>query len=693
MSVARILLPELKGYKEHIELELGKYLEHRVNIASMDARLIGLTPTLIFKDVHLLDKEGGKDIISFKEARLGVAILESLVQRTFVPSDFTIVDTVIAITQAADGRYVVQGVDVSALEKNVASDSPVDAELADWLFRRSNISLHDSTIIWKQKGKKGKVRRFEHVNVSLHNSDNRHQLTGEIKLPRELGKELKLALDIYGDLLNPVQWKGVFYFSGKGVRFGKSGVLPTIKKIDIKSGIADYDIWGNVNAGMVSEVSGDIALYGVALQKNGARKPYQVDVIKGMFTWQGQSDDWALNIDNFQYVVDGNVRPSSSIRTRWKKDGNTHVSSFDLGLDYCRLEDVRGFLLFSTLFDKSLQDAVSTLQPAGDVTALRFYAEHKNDQLVHYKASASAGNLSISPWKKIPGISGLTGKVNFSEQQGVLDIQSSFFVLKVPKLFRSDIYISRLEGTILWESLQDAWQIRSRDMIASNNDLRTVSDITITTSTPRQPIHLDVQVSLADMNAAAVPRYLPVGVMPKSLIEWIDHAFVGGTISKAGFIYHGKYKTPPFRGGSGVIQANFETENMTVAYNPLWPQIHAAKFNANFTDRSVKIESGTAQVYSSDMRDVALEIKSFSYPVLNMSGKVLGSMADTARFLVKSPVAPDAKPFVDTTRFEGNIETQMKLRIPLNEQVARKTPLRFSGNVVMPGNNVYMRTV
>lgn len=692
LSVARILLPELKGYREHIQQELGKYLEHDVRIASMDARLIGLTPTLIFSDVRLLDETSGKEIIFFKEARLGIAVIASLAQQNIVPSDFTIVDTVIAITRAADGRFEVQGVgvDVTALDTEGAQDSKGNAELAEWLFKRSNINLHDSTIIWKQKGKNNTLWRFEHVNISLHSTDDRHQLSGEIKLPADLGNSLEVALDVYGDLLNPAQWKGVFYFNGKGVQFDKLGILPTIKNIKLKSGISDYEIWGKWENGMLRELMGDVALYGIALQKSNQRELHKVDVIQGLFSWQGDGNNWSLNTSNIDYIINGNKRQTTEIAVRWMHDETTRTSLVDMNLEYCRVEDVREVVLFGDFLDKKLGQTIHKLKPAGDVRSLRIFAEQKDKQLTHYQVSAVADKVNVAPWKNFPGVRGVSGKISFSEEGGAFDVQSSYFVLAAPELFRNELYINQLTGTVRWEKMFDQWQVSTRDMIVENNDLHAVTDLTVTTSDAKSPVHMDIQVALSDMNATAISRYLPAGILSESLLNWLDQAFKGGAINKAGFVYHGKTRRLPFRRGTGILQTYIEADDMTLSLQPDWPELHSAKFNAVISDRSIKIESATGKIYDSDIRNLDANIKNLSRAELHVSGKVLGSMADSARFMTNSPIAPGAKPFVSKTRFEGELETEIKFRIPLSKHIAKKRPLRYSGKTIIQNNHVYM---
>ena len=115
MTAARLLLPEAKGYRERVELWASHVLGQSVRIASMDASLVGITPTLTFKGVSLLDRSGTRALVRFDEAEIGIGVLSSLRSWTIVPSALTVRGAHLAVTRLRDGRVLVRGLDVANL--------------------------------------------------------------------------------------------------------------------------------------------------------------------------------------------------------------------------------------------------------------------------------------------------------------------------------------------------------------------------------------------------------------------------------------------------------------------------------------------------------------------------------------------------------------------------------------------------
>ncbi|MGD8547908.1 MAG: hypothetical protein PVJ10_08065, partial [Thiohalophilus sp.] len=196
VSMVRLFLPDVTGYRTEVEQIASAFMDHTVRIESMDARLVGFTPTLIFNDVHMLDKTGKRELVRFKQARLGIALFESMRERRVVPSDFTIEGIQLALTRRKDGRFLVQGIDLQKLEKTFKPEaSKGTGELANWLFERSHLALQKSTILWKDLKQGGNTLRFDDVTVDLKNESDRHQLNGYVKLPQEMGQQFEIAMD------------------------------------------------------------------------------------------------------------------------------------------------------------------------------------------------------------------------------------------------------------------------------------------------------------------------------------------------------------------------------------------------------------------------------------------------------------------------------------------------------------------
>ena len=115
LSLARVLISDVKAYHFDIEQIASAFLDHPVKIESMDARFVGMTPTLVFNRVRLLDKTGKFELVSFKQAELGIAVLTSLRAEKLVPRKMVIEGINLAVTRQENGNIQIQGVDITKL--------------------------------------------------------------------------------------------------------------------------------------------------------------------------------------------------------------------------------------------------------------------------------------------------------------------------------------------------------------------------------------------------------------------------------------------------------------------------------------------------------------------------------------------------------------------------------------------------
>ena len=290
LSLARVLISDVKAYHFDIEQIASAFLDHPVKIESMDARFVGMTPTLVFHHVRLLDKTGKFELVSFKQAELGIAVLTSLRAEKVVPDKMVIEGINLGVTRTKNGNIQIQGVDITKLgETALPLRVGQSNELANWLFRRSHLALRQSSLIWKDMQRGGVVRHFTDVNLQLLNDEDKHALSGSISLPSSLGTKLEFGLDIQGDVQQPVNWVGEFYLRGDAINLGEwQKQLPEQKGIGISSGILDIKLWGQLQQGRLSRLSGDIAAYKLLVNAPFIKGTLDFRMLGGLFDYHSK---------------------------------------------------------------------------------------------------------------------------------------------------------------------------------------------------------------------------------------------------------------------------------------------------------------------------------------------------------------------------------------------------------------------
>jgi len=687
LSGARIFLPEIQGYKENIEQRLGELIQQNVRIDQVDARLIGFTPTIVFKGVHLIDDSGVKELISFREAHLGLAVLQSLSQHTLVPSNFTIIGTRISIVEKPNGSYSIQGMDIPELGSEDL-DSKINDELASWLLEQASISIKDSVVIWKKNNSKV-LHRFEKVNVILHNRGERHQLTGSFELPEEVDRQSKFAMDVEGNLLEPAKWHGLVYLNSKGVRFSRLGIRPEYEKFKIRDAITDYELWGEWSDGGFKHLSGDVHFYGMEVENTKTGKISRLDEVEGKFDWQGTSSNWELRIDNFTFVIQGNAWEKSTLIAS-KKSVDENTVELGLGLTYARIEDIKNLFLNLGLYTGKSAETLAGLSPIGTINKLDINFVQTNGVPDKFSLNASVQELGFKAWKKIPGVYGVNAQILMSEDSGQVKLDGQNIIFTSPALFRHSIAYGKVAGNIELQNSGNGWILQSNDLVIENPDFNIAMGLMLMLPDNKQAHYLDLQVAMRDVNIAEIHKYQPAVVMKEKLVDWIDNSFKSGQIPEINFVYRGWSGGFPFKGYSGVLQGDFTAPDVTMDYFPGWPGLYSLAAKGVFSDRAIMIKSNSAKIHNGDIKNLVVKVDDFLKPILVAKGDAYGSTHDGFHFFSKTPIGQRAQRFVKNTRFAGSIHANMVFSVALDKELAKQYKKQFTGYVETSNSAMYM---
>ncbi|MFP3872991.1 MAG: YhdP family protein [Thiohalophilus sp.] len=691
VSLFRIFLPDLTAYRADLEQLASAFMDHTVKIESMDARLVGFTPMLIFDDVYMLDKSGERELVRFKQARLGVAVFESIRQRQVVPRDFTIDGIQLAITRQEDGRFLLQGVDVQDLEKTFQPDrARGSAELADWLFKRSSLALRNSTILWKDLKQDGETLRFDDVNLTLRNDNQRHQLNGQVNLPQRMGKHFDIAMDVRGNVLNPREMKGKIYMRGDGVQLDQWGVKPAYMGVSLHSGMADFQFWGDWEDNAIQQMSGDLTAYDLKLSLPIMDKPYDIQLMGGLFDVDNQGDGWRLNVDRFQYMSDDDVWPQTRFSIGYQED-KKDTSEWRVDTDYFRVDDVANFLLQTNLLDEQQTEFLQTAKPAGDVQSLHLRHSTNSQESGEYRFQARFEELIAQPWRRLPGVEGLQGRVVADNRQGRLQLAPGSAVLDLPRLFREPIKMTSFLGDVHWQDVGDSWRVHSDDLQVDSDDIEVAANLLLTL--PKQSSispYLDLQATFENGKAASARRYYPTGVMKPKLVNWLDRSIVDGHVSQGGLVFNGRLKDFPFRERQGQFKIEFDARDVALDYRQQWPELEGVDLAAVFTGQRMELLIERGKLFGLRLSPSRARIGNFKAPQLQLQMDANGGLGDVARFLTESPVVPRGHTFVQRSGIKGRAHTRFEAMIPLNARMQERSPLRYQGELNIAGGQLHL---
>jgi len=148
---------------------------------------------------------------------------------------------------------------------------------------------------------------------------------------------------------------------------------------------------------------------------------------------------------------------------------------------------------------------------------------------------------------------------------------------------------------------------------------------------------LDLQNSFVAGDVTQVPNFLPALAIGADTLNWLDHAFISGHITKGETLFVGNLKDFPFNKGEGVFEVLFTGENFELAYDPEWPHLTNLNADVLFERDSLKVNIQQAQTEQLTIKPTEVIIPSMDTSKhLLVKGELEGEIAQVLSFMQKN---------------------------------------------------------
>lgn len=692
LSAARVLLPDVNSYRLYVEQQLAIILERPVKIGDLNALLSGITPVVIFHDVKLMSSKGNKELLEIEKIKIGFSLWRSIKERKAVPSIYTIDGAELAIIRKKDGKILVQDIDVAELGSSMSGQEfSANTELSEWLFKRSSLVIQNSSILWHDQKRLTKLTRFNNVTLKLKNNQNRHQLNGEFLLSsndKEKPKRLELALDVYGDMLDPVKWVGKFYANGKNINASEWGFKPVIMDVMVEQGQMDFELWGDWVAGEINKIEADIKAHDVVIKRLRNNAVANVSLLSGLVKWNKDFKDWDLSIENLEYVSDKGAWPKTEVKVARKYNEIKNTESIKTEVKYCRIEDIRDLLLKSGYVEDRVFKYLRNAQPSGELENIEYHVTNIKGEMKEFFLSAAVKNLSLNAFKKIPGLKGISGQLFSNHNSGVLAVNTESAALDFKGILSQAIILDSLNGNIEWVKNKSIWSFSSEEVKAKNSDVTLVASFSLDIPDNDISPYIDLQARLSDGDARAVKKYLPNNIMTGDFKEWMEEAFVSGTIDSGGIVLNGRLNKFPYTNHDGVFKAELLASDLDLNYKAGWPHMKKGKLQAVFTGNGMKLDVNHAELLKSSADNFQVSINDLNKPQLKIKTSLKSNLNDVAQFS-STTFLKNSRDFVEKSTFSGVTNIDLFMNIPLSDEVEKLYPLNVKAKVYLDGANLF----
>jgi uncharacterized protein (TIGR02099 family) len=683
LSGVRLWLPmvDLAPYKAEIERIVEAEAGMPLTIGRMQAELNGFRLSLKFSHFALYEKDKTQPLVQAREVRVDVELLETLMSGELKLGGGLVVGTHLMIEHHADGSLSLQG-----MVPQAGGDS---GALAKVLLGQSHLRLYDSEILLKGPHPGAPPLELSEVAVDLINDDQYHSLSVKAKVGAKGEETLRFIAHLeQGEEEDPLAVEGRFYLAVENLRMGQrlTEWMPEGYRID--RGSLDLKVWGDLSRGALQRLHGTAEMADFQITGPAIETPFQLERLVSELDWRRDGPGWRVDFDRLVLVRAGQLWPPGRLSLAWQSD-EERGDLLRLGADYLSLKELNDLLAIIELPNQELGDALRGLSADGHLTKFGFALLLPPQGEVSWRITGAVARFSNSPWQSVPGLSGLQLSFDGNESGGWLHIDSTDFSVEFPNLFRQPISAKRVDGDFQWRfDPQAGLHLHSDYMEMHNQHVETLSRIRLNVPLSGRDIFIDMQTDFWNGDASSKSAYLPVGIMPGPLVEWLDRAVVSGHVNAGSFLLYGPLKEFPFRQQQGRFEVWFGVEDMILDYQPGWPRIEQGVAEALFVNNSLEVKLSEGLLLGNRIRQAVAQIRELkgASPV-EIQGEVAGDFKEMLGFLGDTPLNEQFAPFVEAVEVGGQASTRVNLAIPLKQ----RDSLKIEGQVTLQDANMRVK--
>ncbi len=671
LTLFRLLLPlvDLTPYKDEIERIAEEGAGMPLRIGSMRIELHRAHLALSFTDVSLLDTKTDLARLHFKEAHADIRLLASLINRRLTFGGAMVSGARLRVIRRWDGSFMVNGLQ----ESSVGSQGSI----AGFFLRGARLKVRDSVVYWLDEKNRMPALRFSHVNADLLNNEYRHKMSASMRLGEDEAESIQLVADLREGLGNPLEFDGRVYLKTSGVKLaGRLGQKIT-QGMEVAGGQVDLETWAEVSKGRIKGVVGNAELTELRFSDE-QQQPLELDRFSTQFAWKEIERGWRLDLDRLVLVSNRQLWPPGRLNLARQSEADGGIS-LQVGADYLGLQELTQAMVLFLPQESKLRQVITGLGPAGHLTRFRLALDQQKAGEVQWQVSGSVTQFASKSWKSVPGLSGLGLKFEGDQQGGILLLGSNGFSMEMPGLFRDNLSADKLDGYFKWHySAQQGLSLKTSDLHVANQHLQTLSRLELLIPLTGKTPFIDMQTDFWNGDGAQKSRYLPVGIMPGALVNWLDKSIVSGTVNAGSMLLHGPLKAFPYTNHDGRFEVLFGIEKLVLDYMPEWPRLEEVVAEAHFLNNSLSIKLSEGMMLNTELQQAEAHIQHLSKasPV-EIKGALLGPVTDLFRVLSETPLKQQFGKFTEEVAGSGRARTMLDLRIPLQRQDSWK----ISGNV------------
>lgn len=686
VGLARLLLPLAPDYQDEIRRFVTEATGFDVRFRTLRASWPLSGPEIRFSDVRIAMLSDQRPVFDARELSVGVNVWRLLVDRRLQPGRIAVGGASVKAERLPTGQWLVNTVFLDDLLRRPRSQR----------LPRLDLRLRDIELVVDDPSR---LEPRLALGIRQLDLDIGPQLVGfaaELDGRDGLGSGIELAGTVPAAMLpsgrppapasatKPMAWE--VRATGADVDVARWLRMLANEPVPLASGRGDVELQAAFTGTAPTAVDVDLELgpsvwEGLATADNNFRR------LELQANWQRSAAGWDAALRRFAVERASRSSPTASGSISYRPAGNGASGTLDATASNLRLED-----LWPVLWSVASTGLRRDLLPdrlEGEVSDFTLQASLPADEPPTWVAEAGVRDLGLV--MPAPGwaVTGVTGTVRADQSGGRFELKSGASVLRFPKLFRADIRTSSATGQLGWKRSEQGLEFFGDDLQIATADGESRSRVRVTFP-PAGPVFVDISARFVASSAPAALNYLPLMKFKPGVVQWLDRAFVAGSVPRAELLWQGPLRGFPYEEGGGRFRAEFTLADAVLDYADNWPRLESATGTVIIDRVTLTSVENRGSIGGLTFADAEIRVPNLIRDAeLDVAAADQLQLGQILNFLRQTPVAGLLGPTLETVTGSGPVTTGIDLRVP----IASPKDYRLAGTFDLDGARLGLRGV
>jgi uncharacterized protein (TIGR02099 family) len=652
------VLPNIGDYRADIAAAMSRAVGVPSTLGNVQASWDGLRPRLKFSDVAL-QGEGERQGLALTEVE-GTLSWWTLLVGDLRFHSLEINRPELSVRRDKDGALHVAGI-------KLGKKSEQGGGFGDWLLDQEEVVIRDAVVTWQDELGNAPELKFRGMALRMQNSGSNHRL-GFIATPQaELATPVEVRADMRGtSLLDLNKWSGRVYARMESADVAAwRAWLPVPKELE--KGTGGVQVWLDVDGPRISDAIADVQLSDVNARLKPDLPQLTLSSLSGRLGYRDLAPGFNLSGKQLSFTLANSAAnvPRADYFFHYAPAKGDSPAKGELLASELNLEALR--LVADALpFDGAHRKKLGQFAPKGRAENLAVNWSGEPDAPKTYSAKLKFKDFSVAAVDSFPGLTGMNGDLDSNEAGGTLSLNNKASEVNLPKLFSEPLKLNSLIVQTSWKRKADKLEVNLQNIAFVNSDLEGKLSGKYSTL-PNSPGVTDIKASLLRVDAKDLQRYMPL-ILGEDVRNWLKRALKTGKADNLAVILKGNLAEFPFENDkNGQFRVSAKLSNVDLDYADKWPKVEKLHGDMLFAGQRMEISGSDGIIANAkiDKVDAVIADLRSKDPLLEISGKVSGAVADKIQFLNTSPVNQMIDGFTQGMKATGNGALDLKLALPL----------------------------